>query len=69
MGGLTDMFKSPKMPDALPSVSLPDPSDAKVVQAGKRKKEEERARTGRESTDLGGGSGAPVTYGNSTLGT
>lgn len=68
MSDLGNMFKAPKMPEALPSVSLPDPSDPKIVEAGKRKKEEERARTGRNSTDLGGGSGAPVTYGNSTLG-
>ena len=66
MSDFASVFKSPKgLPD-LPKVpTMPDLEDPIVKAAGKKKREEEIARTGRDSTNL---TGAPVTYGNTTLG-
>ena len=66
MGDIANVFKAPKaLPDAAKAVSMPDPTDPTVRAAGKKKREEEMTRTGRDSTNL---TGAPATYGNSTLG-
>lgn len=69
MSDVANIFKAPKaLPAAAPVVALPDMEDPVIKAAGARATEEERRRAGRASTNLGGGSGAPVTYNNSTLG-
>lgn len=67
MSGLGDIFKSPKMPTAAdkPVTRMPDTEDPTVVEAGRRRVREERARGGRESTDL---SGSAPAYGGKDLG-
>lgn len=62
MGGITDMFKKPKQPEA---IKMPDPEDPTALEA-KRRDQARRKVDGRASTDLAsGGSG---TYSNTLLG-
>ena len=66
MSDIANVFKAPKaLPEASKVMTMPDMEDPIVKAAGKKKREEEAARGGRDSTNL---TGAQTTYGNTTLG-
>lgn len=65
MGGLTEMFKKPKMPELPATTRIPDAMDPSVLEAGRRRKAQQQAVGGRESTNL---EGAKPAYSNADLG-
>ena len=64
MAKLGEMFspKIPKMPDLPAPVKMPDKQDPSIIEAGKKRRRMEEARSGRESTNLS------PSYSNSDLG-
>lgn len=65
MGGLTEIFKKPKMPELPSTARIPDAMDPSVMEAGRRRKAQQQAAGGRESTNL---EGAKPAYSSSDLG-
>lgn len=71
MGSLVDTIFSPptpQLPAPAPPVRIPDENDPKILEERRRREEMQRASRGRRSTELDGGSGAPATYTNTSLG-
>jgi len=67
MADMLGMKPKVDLPKETPKATIPDERDPAAVEARRKKMREEQQRAGRESTNLTG-SGAPVTYTNTTMG-